>query len=94
MPPAKQETDHSEEPVSSSVTMQEHEQRLQDMPPSAKLVAKILEEGEMSGYTIAEESLLPKRTVRYALRRLEDQNVTTSRNCLDDPRIQLYRLRD
>ncbi|RLM77424.1 winged helix-turn-helix domain-containing protein, partial [Halobellus sp. Atlit-38R] len=47
---------------------------VRDMPPSAKLVAKILDyEDTLTQSQIAEESLLPPRTVRYALSRLEDE---------------------
>ena len=44
------------------VTKQERRDRLRDLPPSAKLVAKVLQvEGTMSLEEVAEESLLPDR---------------------------------
>lgn len=48
-------------------------ERLRELPPSAKLVARILDdEAPLAQREIAERSLLPSRTVRYALTRLEE----------------------
>ena len=64
-----------------------------EMPPSAKLVAKALEyNGQLTQSGIAEETLLPPRTVRYALTRLEEADVVTSRFSFSDARKRLYRL--
>ncbi|WP_142856078.1 winged helix-turn-helix domain-containing protein [Salinigranum halophilum] len=66
---------------------------VRDLPPSAKLVAKILDyEDTLSQSQIAEETLLPARTVRYALTRLEDEGVVESRFSFSDARKRLYRL--
>jgi DNA-binding MarR family transcriptional regulator len=66
---------------------------IRDMPPSAKLVAKILDyEDTLTQSQIAEESLLPPRTVRYALSRLEDEGAVTSRFSFSDARKRLYTL--
>lgn len=66
---------------------------LRDLPPSAKLVAKVLEyNGTLSQSDIAEETLLPARTVRYAIGRLEDRGVVTSRHSFSDARKRLYSL--
>lgn len=66
---------------------------LREQPPSAKLVAKVLEtEPELSQDAIVEETLLPRRTVSYALNRLEDAGLATSRRDLSDPRKQQYSL--
>lgn len=86
----KERSDRSKNP---NITVEEHESQLQDLPPSAKLVAKVLEEEEMNQHTIADETMLPDRTVRYALSRLEDANVVTSRISLTDARKLVYRLR-
>ena len=68
---------------------------LREMPPSAKLVAKVLEyNGTLSQSAIAEETLLPARTVRYALGRLEDEAVVSSRPSFTDARKRLYELDD
>jgi DNA-binding MarR family transcriptional regulator len=71
----------------------EFEQRLQELPPSAKLVAKVLEaEAHLSQGQLAEESRLPDRTVRYALNRLEEESLVTSRYSFHDARKQVYAL--
>jgi DNA-binding MarR family transcriptional regulator len=66
---------------------------LEDLPPSAKLVAKVLEYNDtLSQSELAEETLLPDRTVRYALTRLEEQDVVESRFSFSDARKRLYTL--
>ncbi|WP_246987113.1 MarR family transcriptional regulator [Halorientalis marina] len=66
-------------------------ERLRELPPSAKLVAKVLEgESPLSQGQLAEESLLPDRTVRYALNRLEDSDLVDSRYSFHDARKQVY----
>ncbi|MFB6160876.1 MAG: MarR family transcriptional regulator [Haloferacaceae archaeon] len=73
---------------------EEYRDRLRDLPPSAKLVAKVLEiEAPLSQGQLAEESLLPDRTVRYALTRLEDHGIVESRHSFRDARKQVYFLR-
>ncbi len=66
---------------------------IRDLPPSAKLVAKVLDYNEtMTQSQLAEETLLPPRTVRYALTRLEEQDVVDSRFSFSDARKRLYTL--
>lgn len=66
---------------------------LREQPPSAKLVAKVLQsESELTQDVIVEETLLPRRTVSYALNRLEDAGLTSSRRHISDPRKQIYTL--
>ena len=66
---------------------------LQDLPPSAKLVAKVLEyEGDLTQGQLSEETLLPTRTVRYALDTLEEHGVVTSRISFVDARKRVYSL--
>jgi DNA-binding MarR family transcriptional regulator len=66
---------------------------VREMPPSAKLVAKVLDyEETMTQSQLAEETLLPARTVRYALSRLEDADVVDSRFSFTDARKRLYTL--
>jgi len=66
---------------------------VRDLPPSAKLVAKVLDYNEtLTQSELAEETLLPPRTVRYALSRLEDQDVVDSRFSFSDARKRLYTL--
>ena len=72
----------------------EYRERLRDLPPSAKLVAKVLEaDSPLSQGQLAEESLLPDRTVRYALNRLEDVDLIGSRYSFRDARKQVYFLK-
>ncbi|WP_435344944.1 helix-turn-helix domain-containing protein [Haloarchaeobius sp. HRN-SO-5] len=69
----------------------EYRERLRELPPSAKLVSKVLEtDSPLSQGQLAEESLLPDRTVRYALNRLEDAGLVNSRYSFQDARKQVY----
>ncbi|MFB6178377.1 MAG: MarR family transcriptional regulator [Halorientalis sp.] len=66
---------------------------VRDLPPSAKLVAKTLEYNDtLTQSQLAEETLLPPRTVRYALNRLEDVGVVDSRFSFSDARKRIYTL--
>ncbi|MFC7134100.1 MULTISPECIES: MarR family transcriptional regulator [Salinibaculum] len=79
--------------TSETLSADEFEDRLRELPPSAKLVAKVLEIDEpLSQSQLAEESLLPDRTVRYALNRLEEENLVISRYSFHDARKQVYSL--
>jgi len=84
------EETHDDTPLSES----EYRDRLRDLPPSAKLVAKVLEgDAPLSQGRLAEESLLPDRTVRYALNRLGEVDLVDSRYSYQDARKQVYFLR-
>jgi DNA-binding GntR family transcriptional regulator len=73
------------------LTDSEYRERLRELPPSAKLVAKVLEtDAPLSQGQLAEESLLPDRTVRYALNRLEESDLVGSRYSFKDARKQVY----
>ncbi|PSQ09929.1 hypothetical protein BRC93_11580 [Halobacteriales archaeon QS_5_70_15] len=66
---------------------------LRDLPPSAKLVAKTLEyEGKLTQSGLATETLLPARTVRHALKRLEEHGIVESRISFVDARQRVYSL--
>lgn len=66
---------------------------LREMPPSSKLVYKVLEhDGPLTQRQLADHSLLPTRTVRYALDRLRDEDIVEERLYLQDARKRLYRL--
>ena len=66
---------------------------LRELPPSAKLVAKVLEYNDsLTQSQLAEETLLPSRTVRYALTRLEDAGIVESRFSFSDARKRIYTL--
>ncbi len=69
------------------------ESALTTLSPSAKLVYKVLEyEGPMTQEEIVIESRLCSRTVRYGLRKLEDEALVDSRVSLDDARQSVYQL--
>ncbi|WP_435335499.1 MarR family transcriptional regulator [Haloarchaeobius sp. TZWWS8] len=66
---------------------------VRELPPSAKLVAKVLEYNDtLTQSQLAEETLLPARTVRYALTRLEEADAVDSRFSFSDARKRLYTL--
>ena len=80
------ETARAEEPAAGW-------EAVRDLPPSAKLVAKVLEyDGGQTQSQLAAETLLPARTVRYALTRLEDAGVVDSRFSFNDARKRIYTL--
>jgi DNA-binding GntR family transcriptional regulator len=81
-------------PDEERLTSSEYRERLRELPPSAKLVAKVLEsDSPLSQGQLAEESLLPDRTVRYALNRLSESDIVGSRYSFRDARKQVYYLR-
>ena len=66
---------------------------LDDLPPSAKLVFKVLEyNGPLTQKGIVEESMLSARTVRYALERLENIGIVDEDVYFADARQNLYQL--
>ncbi|AAG20652.1 MULTISPECIES: helix-turn-helix domain-containing protein [Halobacterium] len=66
---------------------------LEDLPPSAKLVFKVLEyDGPLTQKRIVEETMLSARTVRYALERLEDRDAVDEDIYFADARQSLYDL--
>jgi DNA-binding GntR family transcriptional regulator len=83
----------TEQGGAESLSETEFRDRLRELPPSAKLVAKVLEtDAPLSQGRLAEESLLPDRTVRYALNRLEESDLIGSRYSFKDARKQVYYL--
>jgi DNA-binding Lrp family transcriptional regulator len=71
------------------------EERIDELPPSAKLVFKVLEYNrQMTQKEIAEETRLSVRTVRYALNRLTEEGIVEQVPCLSDGRQTLYDLND
>ena len=77
--------------ASASLSTPETRAELEDLPPSAKLVAKVLEyEGELTQSQLAESTLLPARTVRYALTQLEEHDLVESRFSFQDARKRIY----
>lgn len=81
-------------PKDSPLADAEIRERLRELPPSAKLVARILaEDGPLAPGPLAEQSLLPKRTMRYAINRLEEADLVDTRPSLQDARKQVYLLK-
>ena len=67
---------------------------LQSLPPSAKFVYKMLEiEGPMTVKDLALKTLLPERTVRYALNILMDRGLVEKVVDPRDPRRHIYRIK-
>ena len=76
-----------------SMAGSENEECLDDLPPSAKLVFKVLEyNGSLTQKGIVQESMLSARTVRYALERLEDIGIVDEDVYFADARQNLYEL--
>lgn len=91
--PAGMSTSHAEAQQDELLSEEEYRERLRELPPSAKLVAKVLEDATpLSQGQLAEETLLPDRTVRYALNRLEETGIVGSRYSFEDARKQVYYL--
>ncbi|MEF8882104.1 MAG: helix-turn-helix domain-containing protein [Halapricum sp.] len=81
------------ETVSAEAQPENDWEAVRELPPSAKLVAKALEYNEqLTQSQLAEETLLPGRTVRYALNRLEDVGVVDARFSFTDARKRVYSL--
>ena len=63
------------------------------LPPSAKLVYKVLETGgQFTQKDLIRETSLPVRTVRYALSRLKEEKILIERHYFIDARQSLYGL--
>jgi DNA-binding MarR family transcriptional regulator len=79
----------------ATVSDAEENTPIEDLPPSAKLVVKVLEyEGDLTQAQLVDSTLLPARTVRHALAKLEDNDIVRSRISLVDARKQIYTLVD
>jgi len=69
------------------------DEELSDLPPSAKLVYKVLDyNGPLTQKKIVEESMLSARTVRYALERLDEIGVVAEDVYFADARQNLYEI--
>ncbi len=72
---------------------QTERKEIDDLPPSAKLVFKVLEyKGSLTQKQIVNESMLSARTVRYALERLEEIGVVEEDIYFADARQSLYEI--
>ncbi len=71
-----------------------HHKRIEKLPPSAKLILKILEyNGFLTQKELVEQSYLPPRTVRYALNRLKKEGMLEEKMYFKDGRQCLYSIR-
>ncbi|MFB6154209.1 MAG: helix-turn-helix transcriptional regulator [Halodesulfurarchaeum sp.] len=69
------------------------DQQIRDLPPSAKLVLKVLEyNGGLTQKQIVNKSRLSQRTVRDALERLQDRSIVDKNIYVPDARQNLYTL--
>lgn len=69
------------------------ERTITDLPPSAKLVYKVLEyNGSMTQKQIVQRSMLSQRTVRDALARLREIDTVSEEVYIPDARQNLYEL--
>jgi DNA-binding MarR family transcriptional regulator len=69
------------------------EEQVRNLPPSAKLVYKVLEyEPEMTQSQLVNETRLSARTVRYALDELQSIDVVDQEIYFADARQRLYSL--
>lgn len=76
------------------MTLTLDEPAIEDLPPSCKLVYAALDhDGWHSQAELSEGLMLPKRTVRYALERLEEADVLRTRHDLTDARRREYNVR-
>jgi len=70
-----------------------HRDQLEELPPSALLVYRVLEEDQpRTQQEIRDESYLCKRTCNHALKRLSDEGLIESQPSPDDARQTLYSL--
>lgn len=76
--------------VSTSIEQQRFD-RLVNLSPSAKLVFRVLQHDQpLTSRDIAEKTLLPKRTVRDALSKLDDADLAEEHVDPQQPRTRLY----
>ena len=65
------------------------------MPPSSKLLLKILEyEGSMTQKDLSKKTLLPERTVRLAISNLLKKGYVKRKVSLRDARQKIYEITD
>ncbi|WP_324603102.1 helix-turn-helix transcriptional regulator [Halarchaeum acidiphilum] len=72
-----------------------NDETTRQLPPSAKLVLKVLEhEGALTQKDIIERTRLSQRTTREALERLQEHDVIEKEMYIPDARQNLYGLAD
>lgn len=72
---------------------EEKNRNIGHLPPSVKLVYKTLElNGNLTQKDLISETTLPSRTVRYAIKRLKDEDLLIEKHYFIDARQSLYGL--
>jgi len=75
----------------TDVTPDQRRARLDELPPSGKLVYKVLEmEAPLTQSEIAAKTRLSKRTTRYALSELTDADLIDEEVFIPDARKRVY----
>ena len=75
-------------------TEQRRFDRLVNLSPSAKLVFRVLQDDQpLTTRELTERTLLPSRTTRYALGKLDEADLVEERANPNDPRTRLYSTR-
>lgn len=70
---------------------EQRRERLLDLPPSAKLVFRVLEyDGRLTQQEIASRSRLSTRTTRHALSKLKDADLVDEEVYIPDARKRVY----
>lgn len=84
------------QPISKKIEKKIHlAETLLPLPPSAKLILRMLEyEGPMNYEKLLERTALPERTLRYGLNRLVESGLVKKYNDPSDARRKLYALAD
>ncbi|BDC18700.1 hypothetical protein [Acidianus sp. HS-5] len=69
------------------------DRKFEDLPCSAKLVLKVIEmKGKTTFKELKEETLLPDRTLREAIKILKERGAIRSKICLEDTRTRYYEM--
>ena len=69
--------------------------KIEDLPCSAKLVFKVLKmKGRAKFQELKEETYMPDRTLREALKILRDESLLVVQPCLGDTRSRVYALNE
>ena len=64
---------------------------IRSLPPSAKLLLRVLRENKVSRFEeLMEETLLSKRTLLYAIRALKELDLIETQICMSDARRRFY----
>ncbi len=64
---------------------------IRTLPPSAKLLLRVLKENKISRFEeLMEETMLSKRTLLYAIRALKQMDLIETQICMSDARRRFY----